>query len=93
MSFKDSALATGLLNDLAQKLTEEAEDRGSQTDLAAELGMLRSHLIKIIKSKKADFATVVELAERLGIVLEYDGFIVGPISQSGSKQGRRNKIQ
>ena len=92
MAFKKSPLAAGLLEDLARKLDEEAEDRGSQTDLADELGMVRTHMIKIIKTKRADFATVVELAERLGIVLEHDGFIIGPISQSGRKQGRRNKI-
>jgi hypothetical protein len=92
MSFKGSPLAAGLLEDLARKLEEEAEARASQTELAEELGMLRPHLLRIIKRKKADFATVVELAERLGIVVEHDGFIIGPISQSGLKRGRRNRI-
>ncbi|HEY2380821.1 MAG TPA: hypothetical protein VGK48_06510 [Terriglobia bacterium] len=92
MSFKDSPLAAGLLEDLARKLEEEAESRGSQTELAEQLGIVRSHMLKIIKTKKADFATIVELAERLGIVVEHDGFVIGPISQSGSNRGRRNRI-
>lgn len=76
-----SALTTALLTDLAEKLDRRIGQlpHGGQTELAARLGMERAHLLKIVKTKKARLETVVEIAVRLGITIEHDGFVIGPI--------------
>jgi len=78
-------LTTGLLADLEQKLQlkSNAEDI-SQRQMVENAGLDWGNVQKVLRKGRqqqgdVSLGTISEIAQRLDIVLEFQGFIVGPV--------------
>jgi len=78
-------LTTGLLADLEQKLQlkSNAEDI-SQRQMVENAGLDWGNVQKVLRKGRqqqgdVSLGTISEIAQRLDIVLEFHGFIVGPV--------------